>query len=381
MRILHTSDWHLGRQLSGHSLESDHQSILDQVYEAIEEHLPQALIIAGDVFDRASPPATAVGMFNRFVRRVREGIDTAVIVIAGNHDSGERVDAMSMLADEGRTLVRGTLLAEERVLYVHDEHGPVAITALPFGTEYIARSIYDNTSISYPADVMAAQVAAARSVVPEDTRWIIVAHAFVANTKPSESERQLVVGGLETVPHTVFDGANYVALGHLHRPQQAGAPHIAYSGSPLAFGFDESDADKSMRLVDIDKDGDTQTTLIPFQPVRKVRRVQGRFEDLLATAAAEPSEDFIQLILTDDRGLLDPMPRIREFYPYALDLRFVSQERELTAEDLSRALETKSPIDMIRTFLEDIRETSPDDDEVSYVEEKLNELANEEASQ
>ncbi|MEQ9208741.1 MAG: exonuclease SbcCD subunit D C-terminal domain-containing protein, partial [Pseudomonadales bacterium] len=134
-------------------------------------------------------------------------------------------------------------------------------------------------------------------------------------------------------------------------------------------------------LVDIDKDGDVQTTLIPFQPVRKVRRVQGRFEDLLATAAAEPSEDFSQLILTDDRGLLDPMPRIREFYPNALDLRFVSQERELTAEDLSRALETKSPIEMIRTFLEDIRETSPDDDEVSYVEEKLNELANQEASQ
>ena len=220
MRILHTSDWHLGRQFHGQPMEKDHAVILDQVFKALIEHKPDVLIIAGDIFDRASPPRRAVSQFNEFVRRVASNTATAIVLIAGNHDSGDRIDAMSLMADTGRALIRGPLVADEQPLILDDEFGPVSFSALPFGYEYEARECFGQDDISCPADVMREQVASAKANVPDNARWVIVAHAFVVGASPSDSERKLarVVGGIETVPSEVFDGAHYVALGHLHRP-------------------------------------------------------------------------------------------------------------------------------------------------------------------
>jgi len=143
MRILHTSDWHLGRQFHGQSLEDDHAVILEQVFAALIENVPDVLIIAGDIFDRASPPASAVRQFNDFIKRVASETNAAIVMIAGNHDSGDRIDSMAIMTDPNRALIRGPLIADEQPLILEDEHGSVAFSALPFGYEFAARECFD----------------------------------------------------------------------------------------------------------------------------------------------------------------------------------------------------------------------------------------------
>lgn len=380
MKILHTADWHLGRQFYGQSLEEDHAAILSQVLAAVKAHRPDVLIIAGDIYDRASPPATAVRQFNGFVQAVAAGTETAIVMIAGNHDSGDRIASMATLADRNRALIRGPLMAQEHPLVISDEHGPVAFSALPFGHEFSARECYGDTTISTPADVIAAQVESARAHLPEGARWVITAHAFVANATASESERSLQVGGIETVPANAFDGAHYVALGHLHRPQNAGAEHIRYSGSPLAFGFDEAESEKSMTLVQLAGDGSVSFELLPFEPVRAVRVLKGALIDLLTAASGSPSGDFFKIVLMDKGRLVDPMGQIRASYPNAMALTYEGDEdsKPMLSNGTTDA-NLDDPLTVVGEFLGHVRGEDPDEKEMEIVAAALNELTGAEA--
>lgn len=361
MKILHTSDLHVGRQFNGISLEQDHAAVLDQVVEAAKAHSVDALIIAGDVFDRASPPQSAVRQFNGFLQRIKTETDAAVALIAGNHDSGDRIDLSSIAADPFRWLIRGTISADEPPLLLSDPHGAVAISALPFSYEYAARECFESEAIDTPEDVLVAQVAAARTKVPEGARWIIVAHAFVTGGSVSESERSLTrVGGIETVRTSAFDGAHYVALGHLHRPQSVGREYIRYSGSPLAFGFDEADSEKSMSLIDMDAAGQVLVETLPFKPIRRARVLRGKHAELLLS---EPSSDFIKAELTDDAPVIDGMKRLRDVFPNACELVYVRNNRPLETKSADGpAVTVTEPVDVVRNFLgevglEDITDT------------------------
>ncbi len=379
MRILHTSDWHLGRQFHGLSLEADHAVVLNQVYDALIAHKPGVLIIAGDIYDRASPPARAVRQFNEFIKRVAADTDAAIILIAGNHDSGDRIESMSIMTDPTRALIRGPLIADERSLILTDGDGPVAFSALPFGYEFDARECYNTDEIDCPADVIKAQLASAKAFVPNDTRWVVIAHAFVTGANPSDSERNLgrAVGGIETVSADVFEGAHYVALGHLHRPQSVGEDRIRYSGSPLAFGFDESDAEKSMSLINLAGDGSITTTELPFKPMRQVRTLRGKLSDLIASGVV--SEDFVKIILTDEALLIDPMKQVREFYPNACALSYERDETpyETKSANVVQAALTE-PSAVIEEFLRHVRGKSQSEAETTIIEAQLKNLQEEE---
>ncbi|MGZ9005738.1 MAG: exonuclease SbcCD subunit D [Burkholderiales bacterium] len=378
MRILHTADWHLGRQFEGHSLDQDQTTVLDQVFAAVLKVEPDALVVAGDIFDRAAPPESAVRLLNRFIESVIASTSCAIILNAGNHDSADRIGAMAMLSDRRRTLVRGPLSLIEEPLVLHDAHGPVAFSALPFGYEYAARECFADTNIKCPADVMRAQIAAARPHIPPGARWIIVAHAFVTGASISETERPLtrIAGGIETVPAELFSGAHYVALGHIHRPQTAGAPNIRYSGAPLAFGFDEEGNEKSMAVVDIDATGNAIVELIPFRPLRSVRTIRGTLEDLLKLP---PSEDFIKAILTDEGRLMDPMKRIRERFPFACGLTYA---RDLVARQTTGTHSTTTALDepetVVSHFMQVMRGTPLSDTEANIVADTIAQLASRE---
>lgn len=354
MRLLHTADLHLGRQFNGISLETDHAAVLDQIVSAIISNSVDVLIIAGDIFDRAAPPTSAVRQFNDFLARVASETTSAVIMIAGNHDSGDRIAAMSVMTDTRRALIRGVISANERPLVLTDAYGPVAFTGLPFAYEYAARECFTNEALHTPEDVLAAQVACGRRNIPDGARWVVVSHAFIAGASSSEGERPLTrVGGVETVSSAVFEGAHYVALGHLHRPQSVGASHVRYSGSPLAFGFDETDCEKSMSLVEVDAVGRTTIETIPFEPIRRVRVVRGRHAELLLT---ERSDDFIKVVLTDDAPVIDGMKRIRGVFPNACELVYERNERVPEVKSLAgRAIAVANPLEVIGDFLEHIR--------------------------
>lgn len=373
MRLLHTADWHLGRQLEGHPLEDDHAEVLVQVLAAAKTHDVDALIVAGDVFDRAAPPESSVRLLNEFMRRLVSETRAAVVLIAGNHDSAERIGAMALLADRRRALVRGAIAAEEPALLVADAHGPVAISALPFVYQHAARACFPEFDITSPADVLQAQLAAAKNAVPAGARWVVVAHAFVAGASASGSERSLdrVVGGIETVPAAMFDGAHYVALGHLHRPQAIGSDRIRYAGSPLALGFDEGDCTRSMALVDLAADGSVNTQLLPFRPLRRVRTLRGRLAELTAPGT-ERCEDFVRVVLTDPDRLVDPMRRLREIYPNACSLSY--EERPGTRFDSDTRPPEAPPADpsaLIARFLVETRGSPPTAAEATLVARHL----------
>lgn len=372
MRILHTADLHLGRQFMGLSLEEDHEVVLGQILETLTVERADVLLIAGDVFDRASPPNSSIRQFNRFLKRVAEETEAAVVMISGNHDSGDRIEAMSVFSTTSRVLVRGIADAVETPLLLSDEHGEIAFSALPFSYEYAAREVFGDEGISTPADVIAAQISAARSQVPEGARWVVVAHAFVAGGTVGETERALTrVGGIETVPSDVFDGAVYVALGHLHKPQEVGASHIRYSGAPLAFGFDEAGSEKSMTVVDLKAEG-VEIRTVAFRPIRQVRSLTGKFSDLLA---GTPSEDFIQANLTDENPLIDPMKRLRATYPNACHLAYDRLARAPEAKALGNGRAAVTPIEMVGDFVKVVRGREPNTAEVAIVADKLHAAA------
>jgi len=367
MRILHTSDWHLGRQFFQLSLDEDHDVILGQIDAAILEHEPDLLIIAGDIFDRAGPPQSALARLRDFLVRVTANPGLAVVIIAGNHDAAAQIGMLGVLAPLDKALIRGPLDAGDLPMVIEDEYGPVAISALPFSYEFAARACFENDDISCPADVIAAQVEAARAHVPSGARWIVVAHSFVEGATSTESERSLsrTVGGIETVSSDVFCGAHYVALGHLHRAQQVGAAHIRYSGAPLAFGFDEEGQEKSLTLVDLKEDGSVEATSIPLTPRRLVRTLRGKLDEL--TSASEGSGDFIRVVLTDETPQIEPMKRIRILYPNAVQLTYEHNERDIEQKLTESRKAIDDPATLVADFIEFVSGEPPSDVDTQLV--------------
>ncbi|WP_230628520.1 exonuclease SbcCD subunit D [Sphingomonas sp. Leaf37] len=359
MRILHTGDWHLGRQFFQLPLDEDHDVILAQIDSAILEHSPDVLIIAGDIFDRAGPPQTALARLRDFLVRATANPGLAIVIIAGNHDAAAQIGMLGVLAPIEKALIRGPLDADDLPMILEDEHGPVAISALPFSYEFAARACFDAEDISCPADVIAAQVNAARDRVPAGARWIVVAHSFVEGAASTDSERSLsrTVGGIETVSAEIFEGAHYVALGHLHRAQSVGASHIRYSGSPLAFGFDEEGQEKSLTLIDMAADGSVVTTAIPLTPRRQARTIRGTLKELVAAPVG--SDDFIRVVLTDGTPQIDPMKRIRVLYPNAVQLSYERAERTLEEKLGEGRAAIDDPETLVSDFIEFVRGEAP----------------------
>jgi DNA repair protein SbcD/Mre11 len=350
MKFIHTADFHLGRQFGGISLEEDFEAVLSQILTAVVDKRADALVIAGDIFDRASPPQTAIQQFNSFLSKLISETKTIVVLIAGNHDSGDRINSMSVVADRKRLLIRGVASPNEEPLLLHDKDGVIAFSALPFCYEYAAQEYFGDTTLATPEDVLKAQTAATRKNVPDGSRWVVVAHAFVTGASVSEGERSLTrAGGIETVNAEIFGGAHYVALGHLHRPQAVGKDHVRYSGSPLAFGFDEAEQPKSMLLVELDGKGSASVESIPFKPLRGVRVIKGKHAELVL---AEPTQDFVKAVLTDEVPVIDAMKRLREVFPNACELTYARDER--AAANLAQsqsAAKAATPMEVIGSFL------------------------------
>lgn len=372
MKILHTSDWHLGRTFKGASLIDDHQSFLDQLTNIIDVQKPDVLIIAGDIFDRASPPASAVSQFEDFQRHIYFKSQTALIILAGNHDSGERIGMNGAFADPSRVLIRGRLEQEEKPLLLSDEYGEVAFSALPYGEIFAARGCFNKADISTPADVLSEQVQQAKKHVPPNARWVISAHAFVTGATTTETERNLCVGGIETVSAETFKGAHYVALGHLHRSQKVGQEHIRYSGSPLSFAFDEVGSEKSLTMVTLGPNGVNDIKLIPIKPIRRVREIRGELAELEQQTKDPDRNDFIHAILTDKGGLVEPMARLRKAYPNVMSLER-EHKKELEGGSAGRATaKLDNPQEVVAEFIQHVRETEIDTAEQSVLDTAFN---------
>ena len=321
MRFLHTADWHLGRVYHNLSLLDDQAHLLDQFVDLVRKTKPNAVIIAGDIYDRAVPPAEAVRLLDETLTRIVIGEKTPVILIAGNHDSPDRMGFGSRLLADAGLIVRGVPLAEVVPVILSDEYGEVAIYPLPYAEPSMMRQLFSDEKITDHQTGLLAQMDQLRAAHQKGRRAVVVAHAFVQGGSVSESERSLSVGGTGSVDTNVFADMHYVALGHLHRPQTVGAPHIHYSGSLMKYSFNEADQPKSISLVDLDGEGRVSIERIALNPRRDLRILDGCLQDLIDAGATDAGrDDYIMAKLTDTGALFDAMSKLRTAYPNALTI-------------------------------------------------------------
>ena len=358
MRLIHTGDWHLGRLFHGRHLTADQAVVLEQLIALVAEVRPAAVLVAGDLYDRAVPPTDAVELLDHVLSEIVLGLGVPVVAIAGNHDSAERVGFGAELYRERGLVMAGQLQATAEPLVLEDEHGPLAVHALPFAAPAEARYRYGDDSIHDHAAALEAGVTRARAAVPPGTRSVLVAHAYVSGATTSESERPLSLGGAGDVPASVFAGFDYAALGHLHRPQRAGDERVRYAGSLLKYSFSEHDQRKSVTVVDIGapaEDGLAALAVekVEFAAPHDVRRIEGTLAELVERGRTDPGrDDYVLARLTDRGALLDPLSRLREVYPWTMKVERPEAEREAagrgTRPDPRRANEAELFADFVR---------------------------------
>lgn len=319
MRFLHTSDWHLGKTLCNANLLDDQAHALDQVVAMARDTRAEALVVAGDLYDRAVPPKEAVSLLDEVLARLVRGLGLPVLIIAGNHDSPERLGFASGFLESQGLHLAGPLDAEPAPVLL----GSTAFHLLPYADPATARYAFQEKELRTHQDVLAAQLARARAAHPAGHRFVAVAHAFVAGGEGSDSELGLAIGGTGEVDAALFRDCDYAALGHLHRPQEAGYAHVRYAGSLLKYSASEAGHVKALTLVELPEGGPARTEPLPLSPRRDLRRLRGSFEDLLKGPHGNP-DDYLFLELLDEGPVLDAMGRLRQIYPHVLGLQSVA---------------------------------------------------------
>ncbi|MEU7293524.1 exonuclease SbcCD subunit D [Streptomyces exfoliatus] len=338
MRLLHTSDWHLGRSFHRVGLLDAQAAFLEHLVATVHEHRVDAVLVAGDVYDRAVPPLPAVELFDTALHRLADaGVPT--VMISGNHDSARRLGVGAGLIERAGIHLRTDPAGIGTPVVLADAHGEVALYGLPYLEPALVRDQLGAPKAGHEAVLTAAmdRVRADLARRPAGTRSVVLAHAFVAGGAPSDSERDITVGGVAAVPTGIFDGVDYVALGHLHGSQTL-TPRVRYSGSPLAYSFSEADHRKTMWLIDLGPDGAVDTAERLDCPVpRPLARIRGRLDDLLDDPALTPHEQsWVEATLTDPVRPAEPMARLTARFPHTLNLVF-DPERTGSDTDASYA--------------------------------------------
>ena len=355
MRLLHTSDWHLGRTLYSQSLIEHQRAFLSWLVAAAVEHEVDAVLVAGDIYDRAVPPSDAVRLLDDALAQFAAA-GVPVILSNGNHDSAVRLGFGASLAAAAKIFLRTRLadLADPVVF------GDLGVYAIPY---LLPDAVMAELGVerSHSAVLGAAMQrihgdAAARGL----TRTVVLAHAFVTGGTPSDSERDITVGGISDVPVAVFDGVSYAALGHLHGAQRV-TDSVRYSGSPLPFSFSERNHRKSVAIVDIDAAGAVGVQLLPTPVAHPMHEVVGTLDEVLALEPGPPADAWLRVLLTDAVRPAAPMERLRERWPNTLVIEHrPAVEQTESADDLDRLRQTTDPVEVCAHFVEWVDSTYPD---------------------
>lgn len=364
MRLLHTSDWHVGRTFHGTDLLAEQESVLEHLAAVVVDEAVDVVLVAGDVYDRAVPSAEAVRVAGKALSRIRDA-GAQLVITSGNHDSAARLGAFADFAAQGGLHLRTTVAAIDRPVLLDDEHGPVAVYGIPYLEPEPARHALGVPQARGHTGVLTEAMRCVRADLaakPGSTRSVVLAHAFVTGAAPSESERTIAVGGVEQVPASVFDGVDYVALGHLHGPQRV-AEHLRYAGSPLAYSFSET-ARKSVWLVDLDADGLAEVRRRELPVPRRLATATGTLEHLLRAAEYDDVVDcYLSVTLTDRVRPVDAMRRLRERFPHAVHLDWRPETGTATVLRYAEAVRGRSDIEIASGFLTDCRGAPPTEPE------------------
>lgn len=334
MRLIHLSDLHIGKRVNEVSMLEEQEHILTQILRIIDGEKADAVLIAGDVYDKSVPPAEAVTLFDDFLCRLAER-ELPVFIISGNHDSPERLAFGSRLLAPGGIHISPVYSGTVTPVTLSDEHGAVNFWLLPFVKPAHVKRFYPDEGIESYTDAI--RTAIRHMDVDQSARNVLLTHQFVTGAATCESE-ELSVGGTDNVDASVFDGFDYVALGHIHGPQNIGSNRIRYCGTPLKYSFSECDHHKSVTVAELGAKGDLTLRLCPLTPRHDMRQLRGSFAQLTdrASYSGTATDDYIQIILTDEEDVPEAVGRLRIIYPNLMKLSY-DNTRTRNSQVLDRA--------------------------------------------
>ncbi|MBC8660497.1 exonuclease SbcCD subunit D [Vibrio parahaemolyticus] len=375
MKFIHTSDWHLGRQFHNVSLLEDQQAVLEQLIQYIENNPVDAVIVAGDVYDRSVPPTIAIELLNRVVKRICGELNTPMILISGNHDGAERLGFGSeQMKRSGLHIISNFEDMLTPVVIETKAAGHVAFYGMPYNDPEQVRYVYKEPVLTHDE----AHKLLAEKITEQfqsEHRNILISHCFVDGAIESESERPLSIGGSDRVSHEHFLNFDYVALGHLHQPQKKGEEYIRYSGSLMKYSFGEQNQKKGFTLVEIGKDGFIGAEHIELTAPHEMRIVEGELEQILEWGKTDPkNEDYLLVRLMDKHAILNPMEKLRTVYPNVLHLEkpgmLIGVEQEMAQAKLAR-----SEIDMFKDFFAEAQDSELSNEQEQAISDIIKQLS------
>ncbi|HSK68374.1 MAG TPA: exonuclease SbcCD subunit D [Candidatus Limnocylindria bacterium] len=342
MKFFHLSDLHLGKRVNEFSMLEDQRHILGEILRLAGEHRPDAVLVCGDVYDKPVPGVEAVKLLDWFLQSLHD-LGTAVLVIAGNHDSAERVAFAAPLLRQSRVHIAQAYEGATEPLTLTDEHGDVRVWMLPFLRPSAVREYFPEREVACTRDALEAALTA----MPVDPleRNVLMSHQFVTGASLSESE-EISVGGLENVEAALYEAFDYVALGHIHGPQDVARDTLRYCGTPLKYSFSEARHRKSVTCVEMREKGDVRIESFPLTPLRDMREVRGTFRELCGRGV-RLTDDYVRVVLTDEQDEPGAVARLREVYPNLMRLEYDNaRTRAAGVVPEASGLDFKSPRDL-----------------------------------
>ena len=374
MKFIHISDLHLGKRLCERSLIDDQLYILNQIEGVVTKEKPNAVIIAGDVYDKSVPPAEAINLFDNFLINLAN-LNVKVFIISGNHDSADRIAFGGKFLKLGGVFVSPVYNGEITPVTLSDEYGEVDVYLLPFIKPSTVRRFFDGETIDTYTD--AVRVAIKGMNVNETRRNILVTHQFVTGSTRSDSEE--TVGGTDNVDAEVFKSFDYVALGHLHSAQNCGSEKIRYSGTPLKYSFAEAGDEKSVTIVTLnEKEQGVKIDTVPLKPIKEMRKIRGFFNDLIT--ANEKTDDYVQITLTDEEDVINAMSRLQTVYKNALNLNYDNtRTRKNMAISTVENVENKTTYELFEEFFKLRNNKNLTDVQSEYIKALIEKIEEDEA--
>lgn len=345
MKIMHLSDLHIGKKVNEYSMLQDQIYILKEILRIIDNEKVETVIIAGDVYDRSLPPNEALELFDEFLYQLSSR-NVNVFVISGNHDSPERISYGGRMMTENKIFLSPVYDGNVKPITLNDDYGEVNFYLLPFVRPADIRRYFPDENIENYTD--AVKVAIDNMNVDFSERNILVTHQFVTGAELSESE-DIIVGGTDNVSGEVFDGFDYVALGHIHREQTVGKDNIRYCGTPLKYSFSEAKNIKSVTILDFNDKGNIEYSKIPLTPFRNMREIRGTYYELTLKSSYESTntEDYLHITLTDEEDIPDAIGKLRSIYPNIMKLDYDNlRTRGSGTVDAIENIESKSPFEL-----------------------------------
>lgn len=375
MKFIHTSDWHIGRQFHNVSLLDDQRHVLAQIIDAVRLEGADALVIAGDIYDRSVPPASAVKLLDEVFNSVCNELGVPVLLIPGNHDSAQRLGFAARQLKQAGLHIFGDLANVADAVRIKGASGiSVNFYGIPYNDPEQVRHQFDRpvSNHNQAQDFLLDKIK--QSYEAEGIN-VLISHCFVDGAQESESERPLSIGGAERVGYEALMDFNYVALGHLHGPQYRGDRKIRYSGSILKYSFSEQFQKKAITLVEFNPEGEPTLKSLELKPLRDMRQIEGSMAEIIEAAATDPhADDYIMVRLTDQHAILDAMGKLRAVYPNVLHLEkpgimSVGLRKSMDFEKLKR-----SELDMFRDFYSQVSINQLSDSQEQALTEVIEDL-------